>query len=99
MTLLLYLDELLCFPSLCLCVLTSVINKFIQHHYQIYLSKYKSNEVKQRRSRLVSGWVTAVLDFVEDPVSRYKNITKALLTLCMLGNFACFFVLCHFFFN
>ena len=28
-------------------------------------------EVKQRRSRLVSGWVTAVLDFVEDPVSRY----------------------------
>ena len=28
-------------------------------------------EVKQRRSRLVPGWVTAVLDFVEDPVSRY----------------------------
>ena len=28
-------------------------------------------EVKQRRSRLVPGWVTAVLDFVEDLVSRY----------------------------
>ena len=28
-------------------------------------------EVKQRRSLLVPGWVTAVLDFVEDPVSRY----------------------------
>ena len=28
-------------------------------------------EVKQWRSRLVPGWVTAVLDFVEDPVSRY----------------------------
>ena len=28
-------------------------------------------EVKQRRSRLVPGWVTAVLDFVEDPISRY----------------------------
>ena len=28
-------------------------------------------EVKQQRSRLVPGWVTAVLDFIEDPVSRY----------------------------
>ena len=30
-------------------------------------------EVKQRGSRLVPGWVTAVLDFVEDPVSRYNT--------------------------
>ena len=30
-------------------------------------------EVKQRGSRLVPGWVTAVLDFVEDPVSRYTG--------------------------
>ena len=29
-------------------------------------------EVKQRRSWLVPGWVAAVLDFVEDPVSRYN---------------------------
>ena len=28
-------------------------------------------EVKQRTFRLVPGWVTAVLDFVKDPVSRY----------------------------
>ena len=28
-------------------------------------------EVKQRRAPLVPGWVTAVLDFVGDPVSRY----------------------------
>ena len=28
-------------------------------------------KVKQRISRLVPGWVTAVLDFVEDPVSHY----------------------------
>ena len=28
-------------------------------------------EDKQRRSRLVPGWVTAVLDFVEDPVTCY----------------------------
>ena len=27
--------------------------------------------VKLQGSRLVPGWVTAVLDFVEDPVSRY----------------------------
>ena len=30
-------------------------------------------EVKQRGLRLVSGWVTAVLDFIEDPVSRYTG--------------------------
>ena len=30
-------------------------------------------EVKQRRSQLVPGWVTAVLDFVKDPVSRYNT--------------------------
>ena len=29
--------------------------------------------VKQRTSRLVPGSVTAVLDFVEDPVSRYTD--------------------------
>ena len=29
-------------------------------------------EVKQLRSRLIPGWVTAVLDFVEDPVSNYS---------------------------
>ena len=28
-------------------------------------------KVKQRRSQLVPEWVTAVLDFVQDPVSRY----------------------------
>ena len=28
-------------------------------------------EVKQRRSQLVPGWVTMVLECVEDPVSRY----------------------------
>ena len=28
-------------------------------------------EVKQRTSRLVPGWVTAVLDFLGHPVSRY----------------------------
>ena len=38
----------------------------------------KSREVKQRRSRLVPGWVTAVLDFVEDPVSRYTTYTQLL---------------------
>ena len=27
--------------------------------------------MKPRRSRLVPGWVIAVLDLVEDPVSRY----------------------------
>ena len=28
-------------------------------------------KVKQRRSGLVPGWVTTVLDFVEDPISCY----------------------------
>ena len=28
-------------------------------------------EIKQRTPRLVPGWMTAVLDFKEDPVSRY----------------------------
>ena len=31
-------------------------------------------KVKQRTSRLVPGWVTAVLDLVEDSVSRYTYI-------------------------
>ena len=31
------------------------------------------NEVKQRRPRLVPRWVIAVLDFVEDLVSRYMK--------------------------
>ena len=33
------------------------------------------NEVKQRRSRLVHvpGWATVVLEFIEDPVSRYNR--------------------------
>ena len=30
-------------------------------------------KVKQRRSWLVPGWVTAMLDFVEDPVLRYNG--------------------------
>ena len=29
-------------------------------------------EVKQHRSQLVPGYVTAMLDFVEDPISYYK---------------------------
>ena len=33
-------------------------------------------EVKQRRARLVPGWVTVVLDFVEDPVSDYTPYQK-----------------------
>ena len=31
--------------------------------------KWPFHKVKQRRSRLVAGWVTAVLDFVEDPTN------------------------------
>ena len=31
-------------------------------------------EVKQQRSWLVPGWVTAVLDFIEDLVSRYNTV-------------------------
>ena len=33
-------------------------------------------EVKQRRGQLVPGWVTTVLDFVEDLVARYKFVTQ-----------------------
>ena len=32
----------------------------------------------QRTSRLVPGWVTAVLDFVEDPVSRDSMLSLLL---------------------
>ena len=46
-------------------------------------------EVKQRRSRLVPGWVTAMLDFIEDPVSRYIGGSygwKTVSLVCCIGS-------------
>ena len=40
-----------------------------------WLSDWLFYEVKQRRPRLVPGWVIVVLDFVNNPVSHY-NITQ-----------------------
>ena len=41
-------------------------------------------EVKQRKSQLVPGWVAAVLDFVEDPVSRYNTNNQCLHFMLLL---------------
>ena len=38
-------------------------------------------KVKQLGSRLVPGWVTAVLDFVEDLVSHYRTLLTKLAGL------------------
>ena len=38
-------------------------------------SDWLFNEVKQRIPRSVPGWAIAVLDFVEDSVSRYTRMT------------------------
>ena len=40
-------------------------------------------EVKQRRSRLVPGWVTAVLDFVEDQFHATLGWTTVTLVSCI----------------
>ena len=45
--------------------------------------------VKQRTSRLVPGSVTAVLDFVEDPVSRYTDTEYSFSRIYI--NMACYY--------
>ena len=39
-----------------------------------------SNMHKQHASRLVPGWVTVMLDFIEDPFSCYNILTLAMMT-------------------
>ena len=63
----------------------NVINRYIYHFYSLVVearfygdwsSDWLFYEVKQQRSQLVPGWVTAVPQFVEDPVSSYKIINS-----------------------
>ena len=58
-------------------------------HWRFVKSGWLFHKVKQWRSRLVAGWVTAVLDFVEDPTN-----AEALhgILVCVFLLFLLFFV-------